>query len=269
MVRKNQNFLLLLLLREDFQKNLVHFSICACHPCAGAMLIFSVSFQFYRMIPEGNPVWCEKIRTSCCFFCFAKTSKKNLVHFSICAGAMLIFSVCHPCAAASSASRAKKTWYTNLCVSSLRRGHANLLCIVPILSDDPRRESGMVRKNQNFLLLLLLLREDFQKNLVHFSICACHPCAGAMLIFSVSFQFYRMIPEGNPVWCEKILVLGTLLDLCMSSLRRGHANLLCIVPRIGFLVRKNQNFLLLLLLSSKKTWYTSRFVRVILAQGPC
>ena len=33
----------------------IHFSICACHPCAGAMLIFSVSFQFYRMIPEGNP----------------------------------------------------------------------------------------------------------------------------------------------------------------------------------------------------------------------
>ena len=27
------------------------------------------------------------------------------------------------------------------CVSSLRRGHANLLCIVPILTDDPRRES--------------------------------------------------------------------------------------------------------------------------------
>ena len=26
----------------------------------------------------------------------------------------------------------------DLCVSSLRRGHANLLCIVPILSDDPR-----------------------------------------------------------------------------------------------------------------------------------
>ena len=40
---------------DDPQKNLLHFSICACHPCAGAMLIFSVSFQFYRMIPEGNP----------------------------------------------------------------------------------------------------------------------------------------------------------------------------------------------------------------------
>ena len=31
----------------------------------------------------------------------------------------------------------------DLCVSSLRRGHANLLCIVPILTDDPRRESNM------------------------------------------------------------------------------------------------------------------------------
>ena len=30
----------------------------------------------------------------------------------------------------------------DLCVSSLRRGHANLLYIVPILSDDPRRESS-------------------------------------------------------------------------------------------------------------------------------
>nr|XP_004500750.2 auxin-induced protein 6B-like [Cicer arietinum] len=39
------------------QKNLDHFSICACHPCAGAMLIFSVSFQFYRMSPKGHTAW--------------------------------------------------------------------------------------------------------------------------------------------------------------------------------------------------------------------
>ena len=32
-----------------FGKNCLHVSICACHPCAGAMLIFSVSFQFLRM----------------------------------------------------------------------------------------------------------------------------------------------------------------------------------------------------------------------------
>ena len=34
------------------------FSICACHPCAGAMLIFSVSFQFWRMTgcdPGSDP----------------------------------------------------------------------------------------------------------------------------------------------------------------------------------------------------------------------
>ena len=30
----------------------------------------------------------------------------------------------------------------DLCESSLRRGHVNFLCIVPILTDDPRRESA-------------------------------------------------------------------------------------------------------------------------------
>ena len=32
----------------------------------------------------------------------------------------------------------------DLCVSSLRRGHANLLCIVPILTDDLRRGSDIM-----------------------------------------------------------------------------------------------------------------------------
>ena len=27
----------------------------------------------------------------------------------------------------------------DLCVSSLRRGHANLLCIAPVITDDPQR----------------------------------------------------------------------------------------------------------------------------------
>jgi hypothetical protein len=35
----------------------------------------------------------------------------------------------------------------DLCVSSLRRGHANLLCIVPILTDDPRRESKRLEQH--------------------------------------------------------------------------------------------------------------------------
>ena len=34
----------------------------------------------------------------------------------------------------------------DLRVPSLRRGHANLLCVVPILKDDPRRESGRYRR---------------------------------------------------------------------------------------------------------------------------
>ena len=36
----------------------------------------------------------------------------------------------------------KKVIHSRLCVSSLRRGHANLLCIVPIFADDPRLPSG-------------------------------------------------------------------------------------------------------------------------------
>ena len=50
-------------------------------------------------------------------------------------------------------------------------------------------------------LLTVLVALLHGKNLLHFSICACHPCAGAMLIFSVSFQFYRMIAEANPKHC--------------------------------------------------------------------
>ncbi len=43
----------------------------------------------------------------------------------------------------------KKTWkkfgpFLDLCVSSLRRGHANLLCIVPILSDVSEETTSIV-----------------------------------------------------------------------------------------------------------------------------
>ena len=36
-------------------------------------------------------------------------------------------------------------------------------------------------------IYIFILKKEI--NCLHFSICACHPCAGAMLIFSVSFQF--------------------------------------------------------------------------------
>ena len=34
--------------------------------------------------------------------------------------------------------------YVCVCVSSLRRGHANLLCVAPSLTDDPRRKSDVL-----------------------------------------------------------------------------------------------------------------------------
>ena len=47
--------------------NCLHFSICACHPCAGAMLILSASFQSQRTIPEGNPEKHNHKRTATTF----------------------------------------------------------------------------------------------------------------------------------------------------------------------------------------------------------
>ena len=37
----------------------------------------------------------------------------------------------------------------DLCVSSLRRGHANLLCIVPILTDEPQEKHGKGKKGKS------------------------------------------------------------------------------------------------------------------------
>merc|ERR1712197_80 len=88
---------------ERSAKHLSHFSTCACHPCAGAMLIFSVSFQFCRMIPERNPMYMSEYLLACKWMAHtaqgrSEGSKKNLYHCSTCAchpcaGAMLIFSV--------------------------------------------------------------------------------------------------------------------------------------------------------------------------------
>ena len=46
----------------------------------------------------------------------------------------------------------------------------------------------------------------------HFSIYACHPCAGAMLIFSVSFQFYHLSEDskGSSAILDKVLLYNAL-----------------------------------------------------------
>ena len=54
------------------------------------------------------------------------------------------------------------------------------------------KEEGEEASENRFcqpLLVRVASNAGVQKNCLHFSICACHPCAGAMLIFSVSFQF--------------------------------------------------------------------------------
>ena len=142
------------------------------------MLIFSASFHFNRMIPEGNPLGSESKR------CLPSPAT-------------------HP--DMQSLMSKKLVTLLDLCVSSLRRGHANLFCIVPILSDDPQREStGQgVKKVLTLHPSIQTCSHSRAKNLLLFSICACHPCAGAMLIFSVLFQFYRMIPKGNPLGSEQ------------------------------------------------------------------
>ena len=44
------------------------------------------------------------------------------------------------------------------------------------------------------------------------------PCAGAMLIFSVSFQFYRMIPDGQYRFCPVVVVRGCRSDGCSKKM---------------------------------------------------
>ena len=52
----------------------------------------------------------------------------------------------------------------DLCVSSLRRGRANLLCIVQILTDDPRRES------QTPYMLPYFVRVQLRTPSIHYTV---------------------------------------------------------------------------------------------------
>ena len=68
----------------NWTKNLVHFSICACHPCAGAILIFSVSFPISSDDPRresnrGLPNRGEAIRKD-----MATTKQDRLFWMSRC-----------------------------------------------------------------------------------------------------------------------------------------------------------------------------------------
>ena len=123
------------------------------------MLIFSVSFQFYRMISEENPLvysgqWLRGANDlesggasghtrapPSRGDAFAEWSRRRPAKPAV------------PGSIPGSVGLAGRRGGTknlvtllDLCVSSLRRGHANLLCIVTILTDSPQKEfSGSVR----------------------------------------------------------------------------------------------------------------------------
>ena len=115
----------------------------------------------FILIPGGsnqNSLWKYSFDVACCSHLFvqraflARVGFRSSVGFHlghhakwICLwvlhGILIIALICPP---ALKCARHRKKLFTllDLCVSSLRRGHANLLCIVPILTDDPRRESS-------------------------------------------------------------------------------------------------------------------------------
>ncbi len=107
-------------------------------------------------------------------------------------------------------SAATKMWSASrFCVSSMRRGHANLLCIVPILvyvlpkASTLEKENSEIWTKENawtkmcFIKIWNLVKTTrifTQNSTVQLQKCgmlhdfACHPCPGAMLS-SVTFQF--------------------------------------------------------------------------------
>ena len=66
------------------------------------------------------------------------------------------------------------------------------------------------------------------KECVPFSVCACHPCAGAMLNFSVSFRIDRVVLNRNPKmiqlspWQARVRnVARTLAPVCLVVCKIG------------------------------------------------
>ena len=51
----------------------------------------------------------------------------------------------------------------------------------------------------------------WKDNLFHFSTCACQPCAGAMLIFFVSFHVNGSTPKGIHVCIYVYILMKSIL----------------------------------------------------------
>ena len=92
------------------------------------------------MIPKGNPInICVHDYPSQCLVNLRSPGRQRAIHKQHRRHQNGL--TCHWLLAAVGTK--KLFTLLDLCVSSLRRGHANLLCIVPILTADPRRESKL------------------------------------------------------------------------------------------------------------------------------
>ncbi len=113
----------------------------ACHPCAGAMLS-SVTFQFQYM-------YCQKqahLKRKTARFEQRRRQGGRVVNQK----SVLSKSEHHKDIHAKQHSAATKMWsVSRFCVLSLHRGHANLLCIVPILVYVLPKQAHLKRKQQD------------------------------------------------------------------------------------------------------------------------
>ena len=129
------------------------FSICACHPCAGAMLVCGhVRSVGPRLGPQARNLRLLFMFRLCFSCAFARSSgppltpaeqgrpplgwPPSLFHRPAYTRRYGRHGAVH-----GRGGMAKSGYFLDLCVSSLRRGHANLLCIVPILTVDSRRST--------------------------------------------------------------------------------------------------------------------------------
>ena len=97
------------------------------------------------------------------------------------------------------------------CVSSLRRGHADLLCIVPILTDDPRRESNLdvvVVVVCDFCLYVLLDNSDRTPMISCMSVCL-------HLALSLSLYIYICIYIYIYVYTCTCIYIYIYIYVCM------------------------------------------------------
>ena len=167
---------------------------------------------------------------------------------------------------------------SRFCVSSLRRGHANLLCIVPILVYVLPKQVQLKRQKlafyfsvSTFFVDVVRLKSkykhpshtgvkprtwDWKSSVLSSALSELLLIIGeketTSMTVPMSWSWVR-IPESvfifsiflsQPInWSSAGLKMWNASRFCVSSLRRGHANLLCIVPILVYVLPKQEQFL--------------------------